>query len=51
MKKVQINLDIALDDAKVHPERSAYQLAVEFENLAESKDGVQQAVATIRERK
>ena len=49
MKKVQITLDITLDDTKAHPERSAYQLAVEFENLAESKDGVMQAVATIKE--
>lgn len=49
--KIQITLDVTVDETNVDPVGSSYQLAVEIENLAEAKDGVQQAVATIQKPK
>lgn len=49
MKKVQITIDVTLDD-KEDQELCAYYLAVELENLAEQQFYVRSAAATIREK-
>lgn len=48
--KIQITLDVTVDETKVDIAGSAYQLAVEIENLVESKDGVYKAEATVQKK-